>query len=62
VIDVFAFWGGIEIRVPEDWSVVTRVTPLLGGVEDQTRASQAAVSKRVEIRGTAIMGGVEIKN
>lgn len=62
VIDVFAFWGGIEIRVPEDWSVATRVTPLLGGVEDQTRASQGAVSKRVEIRGTAIMGGVEIKN
>jgi hypothetical protein len=62
VIDVFAFWGGIEIRVPEDWSVVARVTPLLGGVEDQTRASQGAVSKRVEIRGTAIMGGIEIKN
>jgi len=62
VIDVFALWGGMEIRVPEDWSVVTRVTPLLGGVDDQTRASQGAVSKRVEIRGTAIMGGVEIKN
>ena len=62
IVDVFAFWGGIDIRVPEDWTVVTRVTPLLGGVEDQTRPSQAAASKRVEIRGTAIMGGVVIKN
>ncbi|HTI39872.1 MAG TPA: DUF5668 domain-containing protein [Vicinamibacterales bacterium] len=62
VIDVFAFWGGIEVRVPEDWTVVTRVTPLLGGVEDQTRPQQGATSKRVEVRGTAIMGGVVIKN
>jgi hypothetical protein len=62
VIDVFAFWGGIDIRVPEDWTVVTRVTPLLGGVEDQTRPPQGASSKRLEIRGTAIMGGVVIKN
>ena len=62
VIDVFAFWGGIDIRVPEDWTVVTRVTPLLGGVEDQTRPAQTAASKRVEVRGTAIMGGIVIKN
>jgi predicted membrane protein len=62
VIDVFAFWGGIEIRVPDDWAVSTGVTPLLGGVEDQTRPSQGASTKRVEIRGTVIMGGVVIKN
>lgn len=62
VIDCFAFWGGIEIRVPEDWTVVARLTPIMGGIEDQTRPSQGAGNKRLQIRGVAIMGGVVVKN
>lgn len=63
VIDVFAFWGGIEIRVPEDWTVVSRVTPLMGGLEDKTRpTSSGAAAKRLVLRGIAFMGGVGVKN
>jgi predicted membrane protein len=62
VIDVFALWGGIEIRVPEDWTVVSRVVPILGGVEDKTRPPQTAVGKRLVVRGFVIMAGVEMKN
>jgi predicted membrane protein len=62
VIDVFAFWGGIDIKVPEDWTVVTRAMPLMGGVEDKTRAPQGGVDKRLVIRGIVVMGGVVIKN
>jgi predicted membrane protein len=62
VIDVFAMWGGIEIRVPEDWTVIGRVTPLLGGFEDKTRPPQTATAQRLVIRGFVIMGGVEVKN
>jgi predicted membrane protein len=62
VIDVFAFWGGIDIKVPEDWTVVTRVMPLMGGVEDKTRAPQQATGKRLVIRGIVVMGGVAVKN
>ena len=62
VLEVFALWGGIEIRVPEDWTVSTRVGALLGGVEDKTRPPQGATAHRLTLRGFAIMGGVEVKN
>jgi predicted membrane protein len=62
VIDVFAMWGGIEIRVPEDWTVVSRVVPVLGGFEDKTRPRQGAMAHRLVVRGFVIMGGVEVKN
>jgi predicted membrane protein len=62
VLDVFAMWGGIDIQVPEDWRVVSRVTPLLGGFDDQTRPPQQASSPTLLIRGVVIMGGIEIKN
>ncbi len=62
VIEVFAMWGGIEIRVPEDWTVASHIVPLMGGVEDKTRPPQGATTHRLILRGFAIMGGVEIKN
>jgi predicted membrane protein len=62
VLDVFALWGGIEIRVPEDWTVVSRITPILGGVDDKTRPPQAASRHRLVLRGFVVMAGVEIKN
>lgn len=62
VIDVFAMWGGIEIRVPQNWSVSGRVTPILGGYEDKTHPTPETTSQRLLVRGFVIMGGVEIKN
>lgn len=61
VIDVFAFWGGIDIKVPEDWTVVTRVVPIMGGIEDKSHAPQTA-DKRLVIRGLLVMGGAAVKN
>lgn len=62
VLDVFALWGGIEIRVPEDWTVVPRVTPFLAGFTDNTRPTQAAANKQLVIRGFIMMAGVDVKN
>jgi len=36
VLNVFAVWAGIEIKVPADWTVICNGMPILGGVEDKT--------------------------
>jgi hypothetical protein len=61
VINVFAIWGGINIKVPPDWTVVLNGTPLMGGFSEKTVAPPDA-SKRLVITGYAIMGGVEVRN
>jgi predicted membrane protein len=62
VLDIFAMWGGIEIRVPPDWTVESRVTAILGGLDDKTRPPQGASRHRLVLRGFVVMAGVEIKN
>ena len=61
VIDAFAFWGGIEIKVPNDWVVINKVMPLLGGLEDDTRPVEGS-TKELLVRGSAIMGGMKVTN
>jgi hypothetical protein len=61
-LEVFTLCGGVEIRVPEHWTVESRVVPILGGVEDNTRPPQSASRHRLVIRGFVVMGGIEIKN
>jgi predicted membrane protein len=61
-IDTFAFWGGIEIRVPDDWDVQVKGLAILGGYGDETRTAEGEGRKILVISGVAIMGGVEIKN
>jgi hypothetical protein len=61
-LNVFALWGGIEIRVPEGWTVLNESVALLGGVEDTTRDHGTPGSPRLVVRGMALMGGIEIKN
>lgn len=61
-IDIFAMWGGISIKVPEDWAVVVNVVPIMGGVEDKSHPAKTGKIKRLILTGYAIMGGAEVKN
>jgi predicted membrane protein len=64
IFDIFAFWGGFELIVPQGWQVNMKAVPILGGVENRTQPDPNASSqvKRLTVRGTAIMGGMEVKN
>jgi predicted membrane protein len=62
VLDLFAFWGGAKIKVPEDWTISLQGMPILGGFEDKTRPPKSDTGKRLVIKGYAIMGGAEITN
>jgi predicted membrane protein len=61
IVDAFAMWGGVEIKVPTNWRVVGNVLPIMGGFEDNTHPTGES-GPTVTIRGTAIMGGIEVKN
>jgi predicted membrane protein len=62
VIDLFVWWGGLELRVPEDWKVVLEGNVLMGGIEDKSKAPPPGTTQALILRGIVIMGGIEIKN
>jgi predicted membrane protein len=59
-------FGGISIRVPQTWMVVSRGQGIFGGFNNDTHLvngnDPTAKRKTLIIRGTAVLGGVEIKN
>ena len=62
VLDVFALMGGIEIRVPGNWTIRNEGLALLGGIDDGRKETAGDPAKVLIIRGQAMMGGVELKN
>ncbi|MFZ6759067.1 LiaI-LiaF-like domain-containing protein [Undibacterium sp. Ji50W] len=60
-LNVFAMWGGIVLKVPNDWTVISHGSPILGGFEDKT-VPPMLTAKKLYIKGYAVMGGVEVKN
>jgi hypothetical protein len=62
LIDVLAFWGGIEIHVPRGWRIENRVTEMLGAFADNTAPPVGTDAPRLIIRGSTIMSGIEVKN
>jgi predicted membrane protein len=63
-IEVFTLFGGVEFKVPPEWNVVMNGSPILGVFTNSTRplGGGQAPGKTLIVRGTAIMGGVEVKN
>lgn len=63
-IGTVTIFGGTEITVPDDWRVEVRVTPILGGVSDETvvDAPPGQGEHTLVIDGVAIFGALEVRN
>jgi predicted membrane protein len=62
VVDVFVMMGGVTIFVPPHWTVSQEIVPLMGGVHDKSRSIPSNPAQHLLVRGTVVMGGVEISN
>ncbi len=67
-LELNAVFGGVELRVPENWNVEARNQTMFGGYSDKTRNSKRAADpanaggKTLIISGTVMFSGVEVKN
>jgi predicted membrane protein len=60
VVECLVFMGQATIRVPEDWTVVTKEVVLMGGTHNRTRKEAADPAKRLRIDGLVLMGGLVV--
>jgi hypothetical protein len=63
-LKIGAVFAGIEIRIPETWSVVIEGDGVFGTITDKTVQPnpQTPGLKRLFIKGAAVFGSVEVKN
>ncbi|MDA3927751.1 MAG: LiaF-related protein [Prolixibacteraceae bacterium] len=64
-IEVTTLFGGSIIKVPNDWTVLNKVTTLFGGYSDLRIKDPSyfpSPSKTIVITGVCIFGATEIKN
>ncbi len=62
VIDLFVWWGGVDLRVPPDWKVSNEALALMGGVDDTSHAPEGECKGVLVLKGLIVMGGVEVRN
>ena len=67
VLELEAIFGGVELVVPTNWTVVFQGESIFGGYSDETLVPaagnlQGAPNKTLIVRGRSIFGGVSVKN
>lgn len=64
VIYVTSMLGGVEFKVPQNWIVVGQMVAMFGGFGNKSVLPSADMPgvKRLYIKGSAVFGGVGVKN
>jgi hypothetical protein len=61
ILDVSVVMGGVKIRVPDEWTIVSRVDAVFAGFEDKTRRPREE-KYRLILEGAVVMGGLVVQN
>lgn len=64
IIEISNTMGGVELYLPANWEIKNNLSVYLGGVKDNRNKSkvESTSKKYIQLKGTVIMGGVEIKD
>jgi hypothetical protein len=62
VLEAYAIFGDIEIRVPQEWEVVSHGVAVFGSTGDKRRHPPTGQSKTLIVEGAAVFGVVEVKD
>jgi predicted membrane protein len=65
VIDVNALFGGVDIRVPDNWRVSLKGMGVFGAFEDKTvppKSDPNVKTPELVVTGAALFGGVKVDN
>jgi len=63
VLEVTQILGGTKLIIPNNWEVQPEMVAVLGGIEDKRQLLADADSNKILVlRGTSILGGIEIKS
>jgi len=60
-LNVMAAFGGVDVLLPKSVKPDINIMPLFGGASNKTHPDEGA-TKKIKISGTALFGGVEVKN
>jgi len=67
IIDVFVAFGGVDIKVPDDWVVEVKGLPLFGGWDNKHKAAKMGFAnvtdapKRLILKSLVMFGGLDVK-